>query len=70
MTLNLNNRHIRIINYQAHPYHMVSPSPWPIMTSMSLLALTVSGALSMHVFLNSGVIFFISLYLVIYSMSI
>ena len=22
--------------YQAHPYHLVSPSPWPILTSLSL----------------------------------
>ena len=35
-------------NFQAHPFHLVSPSPWPINTSNSLLALTTSTVLSMH----------------------
>lgn len=45
--LNLINRQIFFPN---HPYHLVSPSPWPLLTSFSLLALTISGVLSMHVF--------------------
>nr|YP_010608731.1 cytochrome c oxidase subunit 3 [Drechslerella dactyloides]WAN89813.1 cytochrome c oxidase subunit 3 [Drechslerella dactyloides] len=30
-------------NFQAHPFHLVSPSPWPLFTSISLLTLTTSG---------------------------
>lgn len=37
-------------NFQAHPFHLVSPSPWPIYTSISLLTLTTMGVLSMHGF--------------------
>jgi len=37
-------------NFQAHPFHLVSPSPWPVYTSISLLTLTTSGVLSMHNF--------------------
>ena len=37
-------------NFQAHPFHLVSPSPWPLYTSISLLALTTSAALSFHGF--------------------
>lgn len=34
--------------FQSHPFHLVSPSPWPILTSISLLTLTTSGVLTMH----------------------
>ena len=34
--------------FQAHPFHLVSPSPWPIYSCISLLALTTSGVLTMH----------------------
>lgn len=37
-------------NFQAHPFHLVSPSPWPLNTSISLLALTTTGVLSIHSF--------------------
>lgn len=30
--------------WQAHPYHLVTQSPWPLLTSVSLLILTLSGA--------------------------
>ena len=56
--------------YQAHPYHLVSPSPWPILTSLSLLSITTSGVLSMHNFFNGYFIFFNALIAVIYSMSL
>lgn len=39
-------------NFQAHPFHLVSPSPWPIYTSISLLTLTTSGVLTFHGFVN------------------
>jgi len=65
-----NETFFKTIEHQAHPFHMVSPSPWPLLTSMSLLILTTSGALSMHIFENISIIFFTSLFLVIYSMSL
>ena len=30
-------------NFQAHPFHLVSPSPWPLFTCIALLTLTTSG---------------------------
>lgn len=41
-------------NFQAHPFHLVSPSPWPIFTSFSLLGLTTSGVLALHAFSVAG----------------
>jgi cytochrome c oxidase subunit 3 len=70
MVYKFNNKNIKTLEYQAHPFHMVSPSPWPILTSISLLTLTTSGALSMHIFDNISIIFFTSLFMVIYSMSL
>ena len=63
-----NENERKSVEYQAHPFHMVSPSPWPILTSSSLLSLAVSGAFSMHVFVHISKIFFSSLALVVYSM--
>lgn len=40
-------------NFQGHPFHLVSPSPWPIFTCISLLSLTTSGVLTMHGFVNA-----------------
>jgi cytochrome c oxidase subunit 3 len=56
-------------NFQDHPFHLVSPSPWPLYTSVSLLNLTVSTVLSMHNFNNGYILIIISLILVISSMS-
>lgn len=32
----------------SHPYHLVNPSPWPILTSFALLAFVVGAAMSLH----------------------
>jgi cytochrome c oxidase subunit 3 len=37
-------------NFQAHPYHLVSPSPWPLNTSLSLLTVTLSAVLAFQSF--------------------
>ena len=56
-------------NFQNHPFHLVSPSPWPLNTSFSLFTLAVSGALSMHSFSNAYNVFYLALLLVVFSMS-
>jgi cytochrome c oxidase subunit 3 len=56
-------------NFQDHPFHLVSPSPWPLNTSISLLVLTTSGALAMHNFTNAYLVVFMGLFAVIGSMS-
>lgn len=57
-------------NFQDHPFHLVSPSPWPFFTSISLLSLTGSAVLSMHNFGNAHYLFFGTLILLISSMSL
>lgn len=48
-------------NFQAHPFHLVSPSPWPFNSSIALLSLTCSGVLSMHGFQFSSYFVFAAL---------
>lgn len=56
--------------FQAHPFHLVSPSPWPLYTSISLLSLTFSGVLTMHGFSNASNFFFLALLCLISSMTL
>jgi len=62
--LNLNRS-----NFQAHPFHLVSPSPWPLYTSISLLSLTTSAVLSFHGFAYAEYNLMMSLTSVILAMS-
>lgn len=57
-------------NFQAHPFHLVSPSPWPVFTSINLLSLTTGGVLTMHGFSYASNFFFLALILLVYSMSL
>ena len=55
--------------FQGHPFHLVSPSPWPIFTCISLLTLTTSGVLTMHSFQSAGYWLFCGFILLLSSMS-
>lgn len=55
-------------NFQDHPFHLVSPSPWPLYISLSLLILTTTTALSMHNFYNSYYLVYLGLTLLISTM--
>jgi cytochrome c oxidase subunit 3 len=55
-------------NFQDHPFHLVSPSPWPLFTSLSLLSLTTTASLTIHNFSNAYYFYYISLLLVVASM--
>ena len=57
-------------SFQAHPFHLVSPSLWPVFTALGLLSLTTTGVLAMHSFLFAYNFFFLALISVIYSMSL
>ena len=57
-------------NFQAHPFHLVSPSPWPVLTCLSLLTLTCSGVLTMHGFPSVQIMLLMALLLLISSMSL
>jgi cytochrome c oxidase subunit 3 len=56
--------------FQSHPFHLVSPSPWPLNTSTSLLTLTTSLVLTMHGFTLTVYILYVALISLIASMSL
>lgn len=43
-----------ILKLQTFPFHLVQPSPWPILTSFALLTLTVSAVMYFHGYENGG----------------
>lgn len=56
-------------NFQDHPFHLVSPSPWPFNTSVSLFTLAVCAALSMHSFSSLYLVLYLALFVWVSTMS-
>lgn len=56
-------------NFQGHPFHLVSPSPWPLYTCIALLTLTTSAVSTFHGFSQADYVLIIALISVILSMS-
>ena len=54
--------------FQGHPFHLVSPSPWPLFTSLSLFSLPCCGVLTMHNFYFASNWLFAAFVLLISSM--
>ena len=54
--------------YQAFPYHLVEPSPWPILVSFSLLSLMLGAVMYFHGFSYGGWLLNLGLTLTCFSM--
>jgi len=39
---------------QGHPYHLVEPSPYPLLVSLALLITTLSGVMTFHCYSNGA----------------
>jgi cytochrome c oxidase subunit 3 len=48
-------------NIENHPFHMVTPSPWPLIASIGALALTVGGVMYMHSYALGSLLLLIGL---------
>jgi len=53
---------------QKHPYHLVDPSPWPLLGSLGALANTIGGVMYMHSFVEGGTLISLSLGMILYTM--
>jgi cytochrome c oxidase subunit 3 len=54
--------------FQKHPYHLVDPSPWPLLGSLGALASTIGGVRYMHSFAEGGTLFSLGLGMILYTM--
>ena len=55
-------------NQQKHPYHLVDPSPWPLVASLGAMFITFGGVMYMH-FYNGGLyLFYIGILTLLYTM--
>lgn len=53
---------------QKHPYHLVDPSPWPLLGSLGALASTIGGVMYMHSFTGGGTLLSLGLGMILYTM--
>ena len=54
--------------YQSFPFHLVDPSPWPILVSFSLLSLTLGAVMYMQGFSHGGQLLFLGFTLTVFGM--
>ena len=65
-----------IINYkimssiQKHPFHLVDPSPWPLVSAVSCLVTAIGAAMFMHSFQYGNNILVLGLLMIISSMTV
>jgi cytochrome c oxidase subunit 3 len=53
---------------QKHPFHLVDPSPWPLLGSLGALASTIGGVMYMHSFTGGGTLLCLGLGMILYTM--
>lgn len=58
------------VSLKKHPFHIVDPSPWPLLFSLGALATPFGAVLYMHSYDNGGYVFFIGLTTVIFTLLI
>jgi len=56
------------LNNQIHPFHLVDPSPWPLVASLGAFFMTSGGVLYMHNFSGGGRLCFVGFITILYVM--
>jgi len=64
----MKNLNIKKSQFQAFPYHLVDPSPWPILVSFSLFTMVIGAVMYFHGFTNGGYILSLGFILTLYGM--
>ena len=57
-----------IKNYQRHPYHLVDPSPWPLVSSFGAFLATSGGVAYMHGYTGGGLALFVGILVILFNM--
>ena len=55
---------------QKHPFHLVDPSPWPLLTAMNVLTLTFGAVLYFHGYVEGESILFLGIFSLIIIVSL
>lgn len=58
------------IQTQNHPFHLVDPSPWPLITAIAALGTTTGGVMYFHGYNNGQFLLFTSLFFLVFMMFI
>ncbi len=58
------------LSMRKHPYHLVDPSPWPLLASVACLVTTLGGVMYMHSYAGGGVFLASGIGMIIYSMCV
>lgn len=53
---------------QTHSFHLVDPSPWPIISATSALMLTFGGVLFMHGYVGGGFLWKLGFLMILFMM--
>jgi cytochrome c oxidase subunit 3 len=56
-------------NNQKHPFHLVDPSPWPLVASLGALGMTSGGVLYMHNFSGGNLLLLTGIFTIFYVMN-
>jgi hypothetical protein len=59
---------INLSEFQLHPFHLVEPSPWPILVSFSLLSLTTGAVMYIHGHSNGNLLLILGFVLTVSGM--
>jgi heme/copper-type cytochrome/quinol oxidase subunit 3 len=59
---------LRPINYQSHPFHLVDPSPWPLVAAFGAFCCVTGGVLEMHGYHGGSALLKIGFSTIIYVM--
>ena len=55
-------------NIQIHSFHLVDPSPWPLISAFSAFMLTFGGVLYMHSYFNGSFLWRFGFFMIVYMM--
>jgi cytochrome c oxidase subunit 3 len=64
----MKNINIKKSQFQAFPYHLVDPSPWPILVSFSIFSMAIGAVMYLHGFSNGGLLLNLGFILTVYGM--
>jgi cytochrome c oxidase subunit 3 len=55
-------------NYQRHPYHLVDPSPWPLVASFGAFSATMGGVMYFHGYIGGGFSLSLGIFMIVFTM--